>query len=121
MDYVVSDRGAAFIKDALALCKSTGVSWDSMWLEQDLSFLKELRETLSLNLSDYETPEETGRVLGTIAFIYTLQNVAAGEAKLHEAADLLRESGLVTTTNISVAAATFGISTDAVRELVVLG
>lgn len=124
MDYVVSDQGADFIKNALILCKTLRIHWSSMWLTQalpvQLRVLQDVRGALALDLNAFDEPEDTGRIFGAIAFIYTLQSVAAGEAKLRDAVDLLRDAGLVTNTNIAVAAEALGISMDDVRELVVL-
>lgn len=116
MDYVLTDRGEQFLCRALTTCDRFGVTWEQLWStktqEGDAA-----RLFLEFDPKDTNEPDETGKLLGAAAVVQMLQNVASGQSSLEEATALLDHAHLLTDDNLAVAAETFGLSLDSVRNV----
>jgi hypothetical protein len=120
MDYVLTDRGGQFLCRALATCDRFGVTWEQLWSTRATE-AEAAREFLEFDPKDPAESEETGKLLGAAAVVQMLQNVASGQSSLEEATTLLDHARLLTDANIAVAADTFGLSAESVRNIFVPG
>ena len=110
MDYVLTDQGRAFLRDALTTCDRFSLSWYQLW-SKEAHEADEARQFLDFSPEPAsEDPDDTAKLLGTYAVVHMLQNIAAGNEDPKEGIALLRGAALLTNDVVEAAAATIGLS-----------
>ena len=116
MDYVLTDQGRTFLRDALTSCNKHSLSWFKLW-SKEAPEAEPVREALDLDLSEVGNADETAKLFGAYAVVQLLESIAAGEADPSVGLELLGNVDLLTPDILSAAAATFGLTGEALWEM----
>ncbi len=117
MDYVLTDRGHAFLSSVLQTCAQQDLSWNDLWLHEEKDINEAIRE-LNLPAVGKEGREDTVRLLGVFALVQLLFFSPAVDFR--EAVVLLGKADLLTEANIEIAAETLGVQKEEIWGLLAL-
>jgi hypothetical protein len=116
MDYVLTDQGRTFLRDALTECNKHSLSWYQLW-SKDSSEAAPAREALDLDPAEMEDADSTAKLFGAYAIVQMLESIATGEEDSTLGMELIANIDLLTPEIVDAAAATFGLTGDALRSM----
>jgi hypothetical protein len=122
MDYVLTDQGRAFLREALTTCNKYSLSWYQLWsatspeADEARRFLDFSPEAVS-----EEQPGESAKLFGAYAVVNMLQNIASGEEDPSAGIALLGKADLLTDEIVEAAAGTFGLSSAELWDIFIPG
>lgn len=116
MDYVLTDQGRMFLRDALTECNKHSLSWYQLW-SKDAPEAAPACEALDLNLAETEEADSTAKLFGVYAVVQMLESIATGEEDPAQGMELIANIDTLTPEIVDAAAATFGLTGDALRSM----
>lgn len=116
MDYVLTDQGRTFLREALTTCNKHSLSWFKLWSKESTE-AEPVREALDLDLSEMGDAGEAAKLFGAYAVVQMLESIATGEEDPSAGMELLDNIDLLTPDIVNAAAETFGLTGDALRNM----
>lgn len=114
-DYTLTATGRAFVLRVLVVCVAMNLSWSQLWTAKT-SKARTARKMLDLGKSSASLTE-TSRILGATV-VTDLVSTFVRTTQFEYVVGLLAKTDLLSTTNVTIAAQSFGITDQKLWDLI---